>query len=113
MTLPLAALLQGAAATPPVGEGAAGAVDLDGQNDYFSRASDFTGNADGKTFTFSAWVWLASLPGAQQLTRSFSGSGFGLTVLVEDAGAAMQFHFLAYNSAGSTVLSAFLSLIHI
>ena len=33
------------------------AVDLDGTNDYFSRASDFTGNADGKTFTFSAWFW--------------------------------------------------------
>lgn len=100
-------LLLGSSGTGSHGEGAAGAVDLDGTNDYLSRASDFTGNADGKTFTFSAWVWLASLPGAQQLTRSFSGSGSGLAVLVEDAGAAMQFHFLAYNSAGSTVLSAF------
>lgn len=36
------------------------AVDFDGTNDYLSRASDFTGNADGKTFTFSAWVWNTS-----------------------------------------------------
>lgn len=36
------------------------AIDLDGTNDYLSRASDFTGNADGKTFTFSAWVWNTS-----------------------------------------------------
>lgn len=33
------------------------AVDFDGANDYLSRASDLTGNADGKTFTFSCWVW--------------------------------------------------------
>lgn len=33
------------------------AIDFDGTNDYLSRASDLTGNADGKTFTFSAWVW--------------------------------------------------------
>ncbi len=36
------------------------AVDFDGTNDYLSRASDFTGNADGKTFTFSVWVWEAA-----------------------------------------------------
>ncbi len=45
----------GAAASPE-----ARATDLDGTNDYLSRASDFTGNADGKTFTFSAWVYLDS-----------------------------------------------------
>jgi hypothetical protein len=44
----------------PQGDGPAEAIDLDGTNDYFSRASDFTGNADGKTFTFSAWVWNTS-----------------------------------------------------
>lgn len=36
----------------------AGAVDFDGVNDYLSRSSDLVGNADGKTFTFSAWVYL-------------------------------------------------------
>jgi hypothetical protein len=38
--------------------GGADGIDFDGTNDYLSRASDFTGNADGKTFTFSAWVWI-------------------------------------------------------
>ena len=33
------------------------AIDFDGTNDYLSRSSDLTGNADGKTFTFSCWVW--------------------------------------------------------
>ena len=33
------------------------AIDFDGTNDYLSRSSDLTGNADGKTFTFSFWVW--------------------------------------------------------
>jgi len=51
-------LLLGSSGTGSHGEGEiAKAVDFDGTNDYLSRASDFTGNADGKTFTFSAWVW--------------------------------------------------------
>jgi hypothetical protein len=32
-------------------------VSFDGSNDYLSRSSDLTGNADSKTFTFSAWVY--------------------------------------------------------
>jgi len=32
-------------------------VDLDGENDYLSRSSDLVGNADGKTFTFSCWLY--------------------------------------------------------
>lgn len=32
-------------------------VDLDGVNDYLSRSSDFVGNTDSKTFTFSCWVY--------------------------------------------------------
>lgn len=37
----------------------AGAVDFGGTNDYLSRSSDLVGNADGKTFTFSAWFYLS------------------------------------------------------
>ena len=33
------------------------AVSFDGTNDYLKRTSDMTGNADGKTWTFSAWVY--------------------------------------------------------
>lgn len=41
------------------GDGVADAIDFDGTNDYLSRSSDLVGNTDGKTFTFSAWVWAA------------------------------------------------------
>lgn len=54
MSSALAAL---AASQQSYGAEPAGAVDFDGTNDYLSRSSDLTGNADGKTFTFSAWVW--------------------------------------------------------
>jgi len=36
------------------------AVSFDGTNDYLARTSDFTNNADGKTWTFSAWFYAAS-----------------------------------------------------
>ncbi len=32
-------------------------VSFDGTNDYLSRSSDLTGNADGKTLTISAWIY--------------------------------------------------------
>lgn len=33
------------------------AVGFDGDTDWLSRSSDFVGNADGKTLTFSCWVY--------------------------------------------------------
>lgn len=36
------------------------AIDFDGTNDYLSRSSDLTGNADSKTFTFSCWYYPTS-----------------------------------------------------
>jgi len=32
-------------------------TEFDGVNDYLQKSSDLTGNTDGKTFTFSAWVY--------------------------------------------------------
>jgi hypothetical protein len=46
----------GALAVAPLAE----AIEFDGTNDFLSRSSDLTGNADGKTFTFSAWCYLTS-----------------------------------------------------
>ena len=34
------------------------AVDFDGVEDYLSRSEDLVGNSDGKTFTFSSWVYI-------------------------------------------------------
>jgi hypothetical protein len=102
MTLPLAALLQGAAATPPVGEGAAKAIDLDGTNDYLSRASDFTGNADGKTFTFSAWVWVDGAGVTHHLLCSDTGSSdYRFQVNL----SGNLFGIVAKNSANAFILS--------
>ena len=45
---------------PVSGEVLPEAVSFDGTNDYLSRSSDMTNNADGKTFTFSCWVYIPS-----------------------------------------------------
>ena len=42
---------------PVSGEVLPEAVSFDGTNDYLTRSSDLTGNADGKTFTLSFWVY--------------------------------------------------------
>jgi len=47
-------------ATNPVSGDVPEAVSFDGTNDYLSRSSDMTNNADGKTFTFSCWVYIPS-----------------------------------------------------
>ncbi len=39
------------------GAGSAEGVSFDGVNDYLSRNSDLAGNANGKKFTFSCWVY--------------------------------------------------------
>ena len=44
----------GPAPVDPIG------IDFDGTNDYLAKTSDLTNNADGKTFTFSAFFYLDS-----------------------------------------------------
>ena len=53
----LTGMLQAAAGSAGGGEIEPLGVDYDGTNDYLSRATDLTGNADGKTFTFSCWMY--------------------------------------------------------
>jgi hypothetical protein len=53
----LAKVLQAAAGNAGGAGDLAAAIDFDGTNDYLSRSSDLTGNADSKTFTFSMWVY--------------------------------------------------------
>ena len=71
-------------------ESVADAIDFDGTNDYQSRGSDLVGNADGKTFTFSAWVWMNS--SASGTIYSAGDSNFEIDVtpsflLISAAGA--------------------------
>ena len=76
------------------------AVDLDGTNDYFSRASDLVGNADGKTITFSAWVWVEN-NGTDSHTLYHSSSG-RFSVQVTPTGLTV----LGVNTSGTNVLTA-------
>ena len=50
-------VVQAAAGNSDGGVVAPVGVDFDGTNDYLSRSSDLTGNADGKTFTLSFWMY--------------------------------------------------------
>jgi hypothetical protein len=57
-------------------------VDFDGTNDYLSRSSDLVGNADGKTFTFSAWVYHNPSTEQQTYLSAFQtgGSYYGINL---------------------------------
>lgn len=80
------------------GDGVADAMDFDGTNDYLSRASDLTGNTDGKTFTFSYFGW-----------RNATGS---LHTIYDNGKVTIQVNasdqviITGKNAAGTTILSA-------
>lgn len=78
------------------------AVDFDGTNDYLTRASDFDGNADGKTFTFSAWVYISAYTGA--FAPILQSQGNRVDIYIDGSG---RINLLMMNSAGTTVLNAF------
>jgi hypothetical protein len=71
-------------------------VSFDGSNDYLSRSSDLSGNADGKTFTFSCWAYK---DGINSDYAYDSGNQFNVRV------GTLQITVLAYNPAGSLVLN--------
>tara|TARA_R110000796_G_scaffold160504_1_gene277333 strand:- start:356 stop:2482 length:2127 start_codon:yes stop_codon:yes gene_type:complete len=74
-------------------------VDFDGTNDYLSRSSDLVGNADSKTFTISAWVYVAD--GANSSSYVLD-TGDGLKFYYADGFKRMQ--IVAENSTGTDVL---------
>ena len=52
-------------------------VALNGTTDYLSKSSDLTGAADGKTFTFSAWVYITGTGSDYRIYHSNdTGSGW-------------------------------------
>tara|TARA_R110000851_G_scaffold231121_1_gene383993 strand:- start:1145 stop:3268 length:2124 start_codon:yes stop_codon:yes gene_type:complete len=79
-------------------------VDFDGTNDYLSRASDLVGNADGKTFTFSAWVYLApDASSDHDIYSSYTGAAFTFRIYHDSSNKTIQVRGL--NTAGSTILN--------
>jgi hypothetical protein len=97
----LAKVLQAAAGNTPAGDLAA-AIDFDGTNDYLSRSSDMTGNADGKTFTVSAWVYRTVKTTQFIYQASTDRFDFYMT--------ANGLEFYAINPAGTAVLDANVTL---
>ena len=71
----IAKLMFNAAGGIVAGGEAAEGVSFDGTNDYLSRTSDLTGNADGKTFTFSCWVYFVTTGTTQRIYTVQSGAG--------------------------------------
>ena len=96
-------VVQAAAGNTPAGDLAA-AIDFDGTNDYLSRVSDLTGAVDGKTFTFSAWVYIAGTSSDQRIYHSNdTGSGWPrFAVLVDDGNRVI---FVSYPTNGTARLN--------
>lgn len=98
-----------AAITPqPSANGVADAIDFDGTNDFLWRGSDLVGNVDGKTFTFSAWVWVNNDAETSAIYNSrLSSSGEELFSVVYSGIGGWA--FTAKNSASIVVYNKSLS----
>jgi len=80
------------------------AIDFDGTNDYLSKSSDLTGNADGKVFTFSCWIYTyrdASTPAGGRSVYNTRDATSGFQVFVQNT---EYVNIYAKNAAGTTVL---------
>ncbi len=76
------------------------ATDLDGANDYLSRASNFSGAADSKTVTLSFWIY----PNDNSSEAIIWGLGTG-TPLRVDFDNNNRVNVIAANSVGTTILN--------
>lgn len=90
-------ILAAAITSQPSANGVADAIDFDGTNDYLSRSSDLVGNADGKTFTFSAWVWVGATSGSS----IYSSGRNDIVVDVTDTSCGLDIIFR--NTAGTII----------
>jgi hypothetical protein len=86
---------------PSVGGVEATGVSFDGATDYLSRSSDLVGNADGKTFTFSCWVYIVDITAGQRIL-SFATSG---TQVFDIFVISNKIRFFGRNTAPSTILA--------
>jgi hypothetical protein len=96
-------LLQAVAGIVAGGGDAAEGVSFDGTNDYLSRSSDLTGNADSKTFTFSAWVYKTTT------TNDTIYTADGRFRILWD-GSTTQATIQGYNSSGTGVVRGKLNI---
>jgi hypothetical protein len=76
------------------------AVDFDGTNDYLTRASNLTGNTDGKTLTFSGWLWGY----AQSNTFYAAGPGSEFFIICDASSGSLVFRVQGSDVLGNTIL---------
>jgi len=90
--------------TPTAGGVEPVGIDFDGTNDYLSRTSDLVGNADSKTFTFSAWVYNGgdTLSQLQYLYLIDNGSGQNRFYITNDSNGKLT--VLGRNSNNNNIL---------
>ena len=75
----LAKALQAAAGNSALAGELANAIDFDGTSDYLLRSSALTGSADGKTFTFSAWVYISKYLSSYNTVLQGNGQAFNFS----------------------------------
>lgn len=86
-----------------VGGYAAKAVTYDGTNDYLTRGSELTGNADGKLGLLSFWVKGAALPASPFNSYLFYNASVRFRVRFDTTTDNLQ--ILGSNTSGTVILS--------
>jgi hypothetical protein len=76
------------------------AIDFDGTNDYLTRSSNLTGNTDGKTLTFSGWLWGF----AQSNTFYAAGPGSEFIIFCDASSGSLVFRVQGSDVLGNTIL---------
>lgn len=94
-------ILAAAITSQPSANGVADAIDFDGATDYLSRSSDLMGNADGKTFTFSAWVWSDLGEGCRLYSSGTSATADGQVQFWVSATGVFHIQIAAANASTS------------
>lgn len=92
------------------------AIDFDGVDDYLSRTSDFSGNSDSKTFTFSFFAYASELPLSKYIysndgNRFYCSMGVTGTITIVGANAAGTGILSLTTAAGSFPLNTYLNVI--
>lgn len=82
-------------------------VSFDGSTDYLSRSTDFVGNIDSKTFTFSCWVYNSDNTNSQIYYYVGNGTTYYFQVSTPATG---QIQIIAKNNSGTIIFNATSSL---
>tara|TARA_R100001129_G_scaffold150906_2_gene113066 strand:- start:617 stop:2767 length:2151 start_codon:yes stop_codon:yes gene_type:complete len=78
-------------------------LDFDGAADYLSKSSDLTGNADGKTFTLSMWLYSYLSSTAGTIIKANASGGFTRFTVGWSSSDTVTVN--GVNTSGNTVLN--------